>query len=139
MTRTNFTTGVRVEEKVLYIANPDNPLEQEQCVTVQIHKDSPEEDYYIIRFLYDNRKREHLTIGERLCIVPRLIMTKATTTTIDKKCPNNCRSRSINTTVELLEQLELAKIKNNKLKENLKETVDKRDTIRLNTLQHVSG
>ena len=136
-------SDVRVGDEVLYTANPGNPSEQEQCVIVQIHKDPPEADYYTIRSVHDNGQREHQTVGERLCIVPKPIMTKATTTTttttIDKKYPDNCSSSGIDTTVKLLEKLKLAKIKNNELKENLKETVNERDTIRLNTLQHVSG
>ena len=134
-------SDVRVWDKVLYTANPGNPSEQEQCVIVQIHKDPPEADYYTIRSVHDNGQREHQTVGKRLCIVPKPIMTKATTTTttIDKKYPDNCSSSGIDTTVKLLEKLKLAEIKNNELTENLKETVNERDTIRLNTLQHVSG
>lgn len=57
---------VRVGDKIWYITMADNPLAQEPCTVVKIHKDLPEEVYFTIRLSRNGPEQERQTLGERL-------------------------------------------------------------------------
>eukprot|EP00531_Pseudo-nitzschia_arenysensis_P008966 CAMPEP_0116139576 /NCGR_PEP_ID=MMETSP0329-20121206/13386_1 /TAXON_ID=697910 /ORGANISM="Pseudo-nitzschia arenysensis, Strain B593" /LENGTH=1831 /DNA_ID=CAMNT_0003634629 /DNA_START=36 /DNA_END=5531 /DNA_ORIENTATION=+ len=71
---------VRVGDKIWYITKADNPLAQEQCILVKIHRDLPEEVYFTIQLDRDGVKQERQTLGARLRKTgpPEIIETAST-------------------------------------------------------------
>ena len=57
---------VRVGDKMWYITKTENPLAQEPCTLLKIHKDLPEEVYFTIRLNRNDAEQERQTLGERL-------------------------------------------------------------------------